>query len=37
MAVVDGIIAEEVEPEGFTGFEIRESRADGGRDDARLA
>ncbi len=37
MAVVDGIIAEEVEPEGFTGFEIRESRAAGGRDDAGLA
>ncbi len=30
MAVVDGIIAEEVEPEGFLGFEIRESRAEEG-------
>ncbi|MEI7814091.1 MAG: carbamoyltransferase HypF [Coriobacteriia bacterium] len=30
MAVVDGIIAEEVEPEGFIGFQIRESRAEEG-------
>ena len=30
MAVVDGIVAEEVEPEGFVGFEIRESRAEEG-------
>ena len=30
MAVVDGIIAEQVEPEGFSAFEIRESRAEEG-------
>ena len=30
MAVVERIVAEEVEPEGFAGFEIRESRAEAG-------
>ncbi len=30
MSVIEHVIAEEVEPEGFTGFEIRESHAESG-------
>ena len=37
MAVIESVVAEEVEPEALAGFEIRESESRRRRDDARLA